>query len=99
MYAPDNWVVLKVADGDYRVLAGWSGGYLDGDSWRINSGISRIQQTPTHWDFIGTSGSTYHCSKNSETIRMNIASVLDALLDKGAEVVQVKDILDKVHND
>ena len=44
-YKPDNWVVIKM-DGDnphYRVLAGWSGGYLHGDSWKINSGITRVE--------------------------------------------------------
>ena len=40
-YRPDNWVVIKLKGDDphYRVLAGCSGGYLDGDSWRMNSGI------------------------------------------------------------
>ena len=33
MYTPDNWVIIKVMGDDphYRVLVGWSGGYLDGD--------------------------------------------------------------------
>jgi len=45
MYNPDNWVVIKMNGDDphYRVLAGWSGGYLDGDSWRMNSGITRVE--------------------------------------------------------
>ena len=32
-YNPDNWVVIKMSGNDphYRVLAGWSGGYLDGE--------------------------------------------------------------------
>lgn len=44
-YRPDNWVVIKVKSDDphYRVLAGWSDGYLDGDSWRMNSGIVSCQ--------------------------------------------------------
>ena len=49
MYTPDNWVVLKLKPGKgahpiYKVLAGWSGGYLDGDSWRMNSGISKVTE-------------------------------------------------------
>jgi hypothetical protein len=37
-YTPDSWVVLKVKEGKgtfpfYKVLAGWSGGFLYGSSW------------------------------------------------------------------
>ena len=48
-YTPDNWVVIKM-DGDephYRVLAGWSGGYTTGDHWRVNSGITKVQELDT----------------------------------------------------
>ncbi len=52
-YTPDSWVVLKVKAGKgtfpfYKVLAGWSGGYLSGDSWRINSGITRVEDDRTY---------------------------------------------------
>ena len=40
---PDNWVVVKVGKNLYKVLAGWSGGYLDGDRWKLNSGISEVK--------------------------------------------------------
>jgi hypothetical protein len=45
-YTCDNWVVIKMKGDDthYRVLAGWSGGYLDGDSWRMNSGITKVEE-------------------------------------------------------
>ena len=57
-YLPDNWVVLKIKEGKldsgfYKVLAGWSGGYLDGDSWRINSGITRVEDHETYYSFYG----------------------------------------------
>ena len=45
MQTPDSWVVLKITAETgviYKVLAGWSGGYLDGDSWRLNSGINIV---------------------------------------------------------
>jgi len=37
---PDNWVVLEImasvddTNPSYKVLAGWSGGYLHGDNWK-----------------------------------------------------------------
>ena len=52
-YTPDNWVVIKM-DGDephYRVLAGWSGGYLDGNSWKMNSGIVRVEMDGNYYHF------------------------------------------------
>ena len=104
MYQPDNWIILKILDDTieggyyYKVLAGWSGGYLDGDSWRMNSGIDRIEQTDTHYDFIGESGSVYRCHKESETVRMNIGGILATLKkeypDKVIQV-EVADILEE----
>ena len=48
-YNPDNWVVLKLKPGKgafpiYKVLAGWSGGYLDSDMWRMNAGITEVKE-------------------------------------------------------
>jgi hypothetical protein len=101
MYIPDNWIILKIEDGDdscyYKVLAGWSGGYLDGDSWKMNSGITEIEQDETYYSFIGESGSIYYCNKHSETVRMNISGVLNQLLERFPDkvsVVPVSDILE-----
>ena len=76
-YTPDNWVVIKM-DGDephYRVLAGWSGGYLDGNSWKVNSGIVRVEIDGDYYRFYGLSGSCYSCHKESYTLRMNNAHI------------------------
>lgn len=80
-YTPDNWVVIKIKGDDphYRVLAGWSGGYLDGDSWRMNSGIVKVTDEGSRLFFYGHSGSTYSCGKESYGLRMNNAYVWDKL--------------------
>ena len=73
-HKPNNWVVIKM-DGDdphYRVLAGWSGGYLDGDSWKMNSGITRVEDDGDCYNFYGSSGSCYSCYKESYCIRMTM---------------------------
>jgi len=48
-YNPDSWVIIKITVPDqktiYKVLGGWSGGYLDGDSWQLNSGIAKVKRT------------------------------------------------------
>jgi len=97
---PDNWVIVKVVgrgDTYYKVLAGWSGGYLDGDSWRLNSGIEKVEESEDYYDFIGYSGSVYRCRKNCEVVRMNIGGVLSQCLEReGVSLVEAKDILNEI---
>lgn len=67
---PHGWVIVKITDTFtdehppiYKVFASWRGGYVDGDSWRMNSGIKSVEETDTHFIFHGYSGSEYHCDK------------------------------------
>jgi len=83
-YKPDNWVILKIKEGKYdrgfyKVLAGWSGGYLDGDAWRMNSGITRVVEKPKHWEFYGSSGSVYKCYRKGYRLTMANAGVYNSL--------------------
>jgi hypothetical protein len=84
---PDNWVVVKVDEDFYKVLAGWSGGYLDGDSWRLNSGISEVKDDGDYWLFIGASGSIYQCHKKGYGTRMNIVGQVKQLEELGCELM------------
>ena len=97
---PDNWVIVEIADKDatfYKVLGGWSGGYLDGDRWRINSGITEVEEKEGHYLFYGQSGSVYKCWKESELIRMNMGEPLAAIeATDMAKVVKYKDVKDKL---
>lgn len=105
-YMPDNWVVifLNGKDPHYRVLAGWSGGYTTGDSWRMNSGIVKCEEvTETHttandktyelqyYKFYGSSGSYYMCHKEAYGLRMNNAYIWNQLQDKYGDKVQMMD--------
>lgn len=96
-YKPDNWVIVKINSKEhgtyYKVLGGWSGGYLHGDSWRMNSGIGRIEEDDQTYSFYGYSGSVYICNKQSEQIRMNIAPIVKTLEESHqAEIIKAKDI-------
>ena len=81
---PDNWVVLEIMTDTktpiYKVLAGWSGGYLSGDNWKLNSGIVKVRELAASWVFIGNSGSVYVCDKEQYKLRMNNAEVYEQLL-------------------
>lgn len=65
-YSPDGWVLIKVNGNDphYRVFGSWSGGYLDGDAWRLNSGVTSVDQTESFYFFYGITGSIYRCHKD-----------------------------------
>lgn len=91
IHTPDNWVVIKIGGKDphYRVLAGWSGGYLYGTSWQLNSGIVRVKEASNYFDFYGHSGSCYRCNKSSYGLRMNNAYVWDQLKEKHGDKVEL----------
>ena len=104
-YTPNNWVVIKftqqVKSGNtgygrtvkefYKVLGGWSGGYLDGDSWRLNSGIVDVEETTDSFIFIGGSGSRYICDKTQECLRMNTAGIWRQMQEASSDTLgQVK---------
>ena len=91
-YLPDNWVVLKITvDGTtlYKVLAGWSGGYLNGDSWRMNSGITRVEDHETYYSFYGHSGSVYKVWKDRYRLRMSNAGIYNKLKEQFGDEVEL----------
>ncbi len=95
MYTPDNWVLIKldnIPEPHYKVLAGWSGGYSTGDSWRINSGVVRHEEDEKYYYFYGHSGSCYTCGKQSEGLRANNAFIWDMMRNKHPDKVSLVDV-------
>lgn len=93
-YAPDNWVVLEIDYEDetiYKVLGGWSGGYLDSDHWRLNSGITKVEDHETYWSFFGSSGSVYNVFKGAYRVSCAMTSPLVELQKYFGECVKVMD--------
>jgi hypothetical protein len=90
-YIPDNWVVIKYKGDDphYRILAGWSGGYTDSDTWRMNSGIVRVDETEDAFLFYGSSGSCYDCRKTAYCLRKNNAYVWAQLQERHGDKVEL----------
>ena len=85
-YYPDRWVVVKIDTEDhpsiYKVFASWSGGYLDGDSWKLNSGITKVTLVDKRYEFEGSSGSVYSCGINSYGTNTYGHGILNNLIDK-----------------
>lgn len=79
-YTPDVWQVIEIFSPKqgviYKVLAGWYGGYLNGDSWQMNSGITHCEYDDDYWYFYGYSGSCYKCHKGAEKLSGMTGSVL-----------------------
>ena len=97
MYTPDCWVIVEIDHEGviyHKVLAGWSGGYLDGDSWRMNSGINGVEVDGDYYLIHGYSGSIYKVHKDAETVRMSISGVLNQLESSGkAKMISIKELL------
>jgi hypothetical protein len=67
-YTPDRWVVVEVTFLDNnvtqrRILAGWSGGYMSGNSWKFSSVIQSETDFSDYIQFDNASGSRYLCYK------------------------------------
>ena len=65
MYYPDRWLIIKINEDIYKVFATWFGSYLQSDSWKMNSGIIKLEEDEKFYNFYGYSGSVYSCRKTS----------------------------------
>ena len=90
MYTPDNWVLIKIStpkETFYKVLGGWSGSYLYGSNWRLNSGIKEMvfNEEENYYEARGYSGSSYILSPESEGQRMATAGIVEQLQSQAKE--------------
>ena len=96
-YTPDRWVVVKITGPDtppvHKVFACWYGGYAGSDSWKLNSGITKVTYEKRVYLFEGSSGSVYECHADCYGTNMYGMSVLSNMIDKAAENGITIDIL------
>lgn len=93
-YKPDRWVLLKLDAPEgilFKVLAGWSGSYLEGQSWKINSGITSITMEDDYYLFKGYSGSVYKCHKNGYGCNMIMNGIVDQIQEKFKDKAEIMD--------
>jgi len=85
-YNPDKWLIVKITGKDYptvyKVFACWYGGYLGSDSWKLNSGITKVTETKEYFFFEGSSGSVYSCRKGCYGANGYGSNVLSGLIEK-----------------
>lgn len=104
-YNPDRWVIVRIEhpDGDivYKVLGGWSGGYLDGDSWRLSSGLESIEEKGDYYLMHNYSGSTYVCHKEANGFNMISGGTYSSIEEQAKKAnckvsnITVKEFLDE----
>lgn len=98
-YTPDKWLVVKIEGKNvpltYKVFACWYGGFLNGDSWKMNSGIKKVTSKRGYYEFEGYSGSVYKCNKKCYGANMYGMGVLNNFIDKAKEVDTIIEVLDE----
>ena len=97
---PDKWVVVKIDNNldkpFYKVFATWSGGYLNGDRLKMNSGIKSVESDDDYYYFIGHSGSCYKCHKKGYGIAGSYGEcVLNDMIENAYKVNVAVDLLSK----
>lgn len=86
---PERWLIVKVIGG-YKVFGTWAGGYLDGDRWKMNSGIAKVEQDEDNYYFHGFSGSCYKCHKKGYGVATSYGQgILDRLMEIGQGRVEI----------
>ena len=91
---PDSWVIIEVThEGEQfqKILSGWSGGFLDGDAWRMSSRIKRMRINIDE-DYITVdteSGSFYTLYKSRQGLRMSNAGIYNDLKEKFGDMVEI----------
>jgi len=94
---PDRWIVVKMCragDVYHKIFCSWAGGYLDGDRWKMNSGISLVEDDDDYYYFHGHSGSCYKCHKKCYGVMTSYSqSILDNLIDKASEIAASASVL------
>ena len=98
-YAPDAWVIVHIQiedDSIHKVLGGWYGGYAGADSWRLNSGITRIEDDGDgRFRIHGNSGSVYLVHKDTQRTTMLMGSIIERMREEAdVQIVDIADLID-----
>lgn len=92
-YNPDKWVMLKITykgNPVYKILASWYGGFARGDSWKLNSGVTKIEEEGQLYLFHGSSGSVYQCHKATYGMSAYTMGVLESFKADAAKAEDVE---------
>jgi hypothetical protein len=96
-YYPGYWVVIRAPE-VCKLLCGFYGGYLDGDEWRMSSGITEvIEEDADHYLIKNESGSVYKCHKKNEGLGRMTSPIFDRLRQEyknEVNIIKITEYLD-----
>jgi hypothetical protein len=98
MYYPDCWLIIKTeyqGIPTHKIFGSWYSSYLDGSAWRLNSGITEIEDKEDYYIFHGESGSCYGCYKSGYGISAYGQSIINGFYKKLKDVDCVFEVLDE----
>jgi hypothetical protein len=88
IYTPDRWQIVLLrnkTESIKKVFAGWYGGYLNGDSWKLSSGIIGTKEFEDRYEFLNHSGSLYVCYKTSQGMSGYMGSIMHGWVEASKE--------------
>ena len=90
---PDRWIIIEVKHSEgiiKKILSGWYGGYLNSDSWRLSSGITKIIEHEKQYEIHNESGSIYACQKGAYGLSGLMSGVLATYKKQAEELGSVE---------
>jgi hypothetical protein len=99
MYSPNAYRVLLIETPTgqlVKLFASWSGGYCQGDEYRLNSGTELITEDEDSYFFYGYSGSCYKLRKSSKgSLTSYSAGIYNRILrHEGVKEIMVQQAID-----
>lgn len=97
-YTPDAWVILRIEqDGEviHKVMGGWYGGFGGADSWRLNSGITKVERGDNGlYRIHGYSGSVYVVHESAQRTTMLMSGIIGRLTEiANVQIVDISEVL------
>lgn len=93
-YTPDRWIVIEIKqegkEPRRKILGAWYGGYLNGDSWRLSSGVTKVIEHDKYYEVHNESGSVYTCYKGAFGTSALTACILNNWCNQADERDDVK---------
>ena len=91
MTTPDKWVIVQIPNNEYKVYGSW---FVE--KWRLNSGITRVEEDEDYYYFYGYSGSCYKCHKQGYgVVTAYCRGVLDNILDMTKDTLTPVELLEE----
>ena len=88
IYTPDRWQIVLLrnkTESIKKVFAGWYGGYVNGDSWKLSSGIIDTKEFEDRYEFLNHSGSLYICYKQNQGMSSYMSSIMKRWVEDSKE--------------